>query len=158
MPRGGSRGGSRSPPPRSTTTATRPMPQQQTSVPQQQTRSGGLLSGIGSTIMQGMAFGAGSEVAHQAVRGVMGGNSHQQVQEQQPQQYQQQQVQQNPCQQEITNFSQCIQRNDDLSYCQPFSDMLKSCKQSNGIAWFIHSIISDHFKLEYGISEEVLGL
>jgi len=28
--------------------------------------------------MTGMAFGAGSEIAHQAVRGVMGGGSHQQ--------------------------------------------------------------------------------
>jgi hypothetical protein len=42
-----------------------------------------MMSGIGSTIMTGMAFGAGSEVAHQAVRGIMGGgNSHgQQVQQ-----------------------------------------------------------------------------
>lgn len=76
--RGGSRGTSRSPPPRSSTTTTRPPPpQHNTTVPPQQTqRSGGLLSGIGSTIMTGMAFGAGSEVAHQAVRGLMGGSSH----------------------------------------------------------------------------------
>ena len=32
--------------------------------------------------------------------------------------------QQNPCTTEIQNFSQCIQRNDDLSYCQNFSDMI----------------------------------
>ena len=84
MPRGGSRGGSRSPPPRSSTSASRPMPQQQKpQAPLQQapTQSGGMLSGIGSTIMQGMAFGAGSEVAHQAVRSFMGGSSHNQVQE-----------------------------------------------------------------------------
>ena len=130
MARGGSRGSSRSPPPRSTTTATRPQPQQ-SPIQQAPTQSGGMLGGIGSTIMQGMAFGAGSEVAHQAVRSFMGGSSHQQVQEQ-PQQ--QQHSQGNPCQQEIGNFRQCIQRNDDLSYCQPFSDMLKSCKQSNNLA------------------------
>ena len=29
--------------------------------------------GLGSTIMTGMAFGAGSAVAHEAVRGMMGG-------------------------------------------------------------------------------------
>ena len=86
MPRGGSRGSSRSPPPRSSTTTTKP---QQAPMQQQTQKSGGLLSGIGSTIMQGMAFGAGSEVAHQAVRGVMGGNSHQQEQYQ-PQQQEQQ--------------------------------------------------------------------
>lgn len=64
MPRGGSRGGSRgpsrSPPPRSSYTASRPMPAQQprTNVLPQQT--GGMMGGIGSTIMTGMAFGAGS--------------------------------------------------------------------------------------------------
>lgn len=102
MPRGGSRGGSRSPPPRSSTTTTRPQPTQQTHTPppQQATQpqSGGLLSGIGSTIMTGMAFGAGSEIAHQAVRGLMGGSSHSNQNQvaQQPQQYNQQT--QNPCQ------------------------------------------------------------
>ena len=34
------------------------------------------MSGLGSTLMTGMAFGAGSEVAHQAVRGMMGGSGH----------------------------------------------------------------------------------
>lgn len=102
MPRGGSRGRSSSPPPRSSFAASKPAPQPQSrpTQPMQQTQqSGGMLSGIGSTIMTGMAFGAGSEVAHQAVRGLMGGSSHNQVQEQQqqPQQYQYQQ-QQNPCQ------------------------------------------------------------
>ena len=33
------------------------------------------MSGLGSTVMTGMAFGAGSEVAHQAVRGIMGSGS-----------------------------------------------------------------------------------
>ncbi len=83
MPRGGSRGSSRSPPPRSSATTSRPMQQQQTKVPPQQTQTssgGGLLSGIGSTIISGMAFGAGSEVAHQAVRSLMGGSSHNQQQ------------------------------------------------------------------------------
>jgi hypothetical protein len=31
--------------------------------------------GLGSTIMTGMAFGAGSAVAHEAVRGIIGGGS-----------------------------------------------------------------------------------
>ena len=31
--------------------------------------------GLGSTLMTGMAFGAGSEIAHQAVRGMMGSGS-----------------------------------------------------------------------------------
>lgn len=34
-----------------------------------------MFSGLGSTLMTGMAFGAGSEIAHQAVRGIMGSGS-----------------------------------------------------------------------------------
>jgi coiled-coil-helix-coiled-coil-helix domain-containing protein 10 len=34
---------------------------------QQQSSGGGMLSGIGSTIVQGMAFGTGSAIAHRAV-------------------------------------------------------------------------------------------
>ena len=59
------------------------------------------MSGIGSTIVTGMAFGAGSEIAHQAVRSVMGGGSghggqghapvEQQQQQMAPAEYQQQQ-------------------------------------------------------------------
>lgn len=135
MARGG-RGGSRSPPPRSSFAATRPAPAPQSNPIQQQSApKQGIFSGFGSTLMQGMAFGAGSEVAHQAVRSVIGGGSHQAVQEQpqqQPQQYQSQQQQQ-PCQAEIQNFGACLQRNDDLSYCQTFSDMLKNCKQQYGL-------------------------
>ena len=53
-------------------------------------QGGGMMSGIGSTIMTGMAFGAGSEVAHQAVRGIMGSGSgsHGGQQEAAPQNYQ----------------------------------------------------------------------
>jgi len=59
MPRSSSRGRSSSPPTRQATTAPRPMPAQNPTQPQTQS-SGGMFSGIGSTIMQGMAFGAGS--------------------------------------------------------------------------------------------------
>lgn len=70
MPRSRSRSGgfSRSPN-RASFAPSRPMPQQQV-----YTRSPGMFSGFGSTLATGMAFGAGSEVAHQAVRGMMGSN------------------------------------------------------------------------------------
>jgi hypothetical protein len=60
MARGG-RSSSRSPS-RSTTAATKPMPAKTSQTPIQQTQStgGSMLGGIGSTIVQGMAFGAGS--------------------------------------------------------------------------------------------------
>ena len=73
--------------------APRPMqapPTQPHYAPPQQ--SGGMMSGIGGTIMTGMALGAGSEIGHQAVRGLMGsgsGHGNEQVQQQQePQQVQ----------------------------------------------------------------------
>jgi hypothetical protein len=109
------------------------MPAQSTPVQAPTQQKTGLFSGIGSTIMTGMAFGAGSEVAHQAVRSVMGGSSHGQEQQQQQQeapQQQQQQQQQNPCQTEMSNFSQCLSTNDNIQYCQNFSEMLKNCKQN----------------------------
>jgi coiled-coil-helix-coiled-coil-helix domain-containing protein 10 len=40
---------------------------------QQSSGGGGMLSGIGSTIVQGMAFGTGSAIAHRAVGAVAGG-------------------------------------------------------------------------------------
>lgn len=141
MPRGGgSRGGSSrsrspspAPPPRQTTAPTRPMPAQTQPTAQTQ-QSGGFLSGIGSTIMTGMAFGAGSEVAHQAVRSFMGGSSHSNnAPQEQQQQAPQPQYQANPCQFEMDNFSKCLSTNDNVSYCQNFADMLKNCKQSNNL-------------------------
>ena len=77
MPRSRSRGsfsrGSRSPrTTRSPYQATRPITN---TAPLSPARTGGgMFSGIGSTIATGMAFGAGSEIAHQAVRNIMGTN------------------------------------------------------------------------------------
>ena len=138
MPRGGKRSGgssfrgsSSSTPKRQTVAATRPMPAQ--TKPQTE-QSRGIFSGMGSAIMHGFGFGAGSEVAHQAVRSVTGANSqhHQAEQQQIPQR----QTQQNPCQTEMDSFSNCLSTNDNIAYCQNFSDMLKNCKTVNQLIWF----------------------
>lgn len=87
----GGRSGSRS-------TATAPQPvmhhQRPQPVPVHQSapaQSGGAMSGIGGAIVTGMAMGTGSEIAHQAIRGIMGsgsGSGHQAPpQQQQQQQY-----------------------------------------------------------------------
>ena len=60
----------------------------------------------------------------------MGGSSHQEVPEQQQQQYQYQQNTTNPCQFEITNFSNCLKDSKDISYCQRYSDLLKMCQDN----------------------------
>ncbi len=38
-------------------------------------QGGGMMSGMGGMLMSGMALGAGSEVGHQAMRGLMGSGS-----------------------------------------------------------------------------------
>ena len=83
-------------PSRSSYTASKPMaPTTRPIIVQQPVGSFG--GGLGSTLATGMAFGAGSEIAHQAVRGLTGGNSYMtptQAYETQPNQqpYQAQQV------------------------------------------------------------------
>lgn len=148
MPRGGGRsGGGRSPsagrssgggffsrgPARAPAAAPRPPMQQPRpspmAAPQQQ--SGGMMSGLAGTVMTGMAFGAGSEIAHQGVRSLMGGSGSGSAPAQQqaaPQeggqmapaqggQYQdfsaeqQQQQEAHPCMDFNTNFIQCLKMN-----------------------------------------------
>ena len=98
-----------------------------------------MLSGIGSTIAQGMAFGAGSEVAHQAVRSVMGGGGHGHTTQAEPQQQQQQAQpqyaqQQNPCEGMSQNFMNCIkQNNNDISFCQQYMDAFTQCQRDYGL-------------------------
>ena len=70
MPRGG-RSSSRSPR-RSGFSASRPATQAPPRPTQHSQPSGGVFPGLGSMLMTGMAFGAGSAVAHQAVRGLTG--------------------------------------------------------------------------------------
>ena len=107
----------------------------------QQSSGGG---GFGSMIAQGMAFGAGSAIAHEGIRHMMGGgHGHgggapaQQAQQapmeggapaQQQVDYSQQQV--NPCQDFNLSFVQCLQMNSaDIGLCQTQMSMLQQCEQ-----------------------------
>merc|ERR1712137_301399 len=95
--------------------------QTSTPAPMQQSSGGGMLSGIGSTIAQGFAFGTGSAVAHRAVGAVAdsmtgGGGSHapQPVEAAGDPSYQQQQQQyqvQGACGQDKQMFFECLQIN-----------------------------------------------
>jgi len=107
-------------------TQTRPVPTQ--------TTGSGMGSGLMGTMAQGMAFGAGSEVAHQAMRSMFGGGSHQQsAQDQaQPQEgvSQQQQTQPKYCEMENFDFVNCLKTNSSaIDYCQSYLDMLKDCEK-----------------------------
>ena len=99
------------------------------------TSRGGMFSGLGGVLAQGMAFGAGSEIAHQAVRGITGSGSHtQHVIVQQPDQYmpQEQQKSFNKCQFENDSFVNCLKTNgDSLAQCQSHFNLLKDCEKQN---------------------------
>jgi hypothetical protein len=127
----------------SNTRTQQPTYKAQTATPVPQTTGGGMMGGLGSTIMTGMAFGAGSEIAHQAVRSVMGGGSSQHTpsevrpeQSGQPMEYQNQNNVQNqqkttPCNEYNFKFVECLKGNDNnISTCQTFFDDLKSCEKS----------------------------
>ena len=92
------------------------------------------MSGLGGMVMTGMALGAGSEIAHQGVRGLMeAGSGGQQA----PAEYDQQnaqpnQQQQNYCSNESNSFIECLKKNSDISFCQMYSDALKECQKKYG--------------------------
>merc|ERR1711982_77612 len=104
----------------------------------QQSSGGGMLSGIGSTIAQGMAFGTGSAIAHQAVGAVVGsmsgGGSNAAASEPitgAPVEQVQQQQLDNTCIDEKKMFYDCVNVNKgDQQACTFMMDMVKDCQRN----------------------------
>ena len=96
------------------------------------------MSGMAGTLMQGMAFGGGSEVGHSVVRSLMGGSDHGSTQQPPPPPVQQQvQSQGGACQFQNQDLIACMQQNaSNASVCQPYFDALKQCQESQGGAAF----------------------
>jgi hypothetical protein len=122
--------------PVSTTASTTPAPMQQPS-----SGGGGMLSGIGSTIVQGMAFGTGSAIAHRAVGAVAdsfsGGSSGEQQQQVAAQPVQQQvpshaAQDQGVCGNDKQMFYECLQVNKgDQQACSFLYEQLKQCQSTS---------------------------
>ncbi len=106
-------------------------------------QSGGMMSGLGGALATGMAVGAGSEIAHQAIRGIMGGGSSHAPAQQAPAQgapaqyaqapptYQAQQ-QQNPCMDFNQSFLSCLKSySNQIDMCQQNMDSLMQCEKDN---------------------------
>ena len=101
-----------------------------------------MMSGIGSTIAQGMAFGTGSAIAHQAIGGITGmfggGGSRDSAEQAAPQQQQQQQPmsqmgtpQNDSCAYDQQAFYTCLNDNkNDQSTCNFLYEQLKQCQQN----------------------------
>ena len=115
---------------------------------QQPAQGGGMMSGLGGTLVTGMALGAGSEVGHQAVRAMMGsgsGHGSGEVQQQAPAQQQMAQgqyqemggqQQEHPCAGFNNNFMTCLrQNNSGIDACQQYMDMLTQCERDNAMRY-----------------------
>jgi len=108
---------------------------------QQQSSGGGMLSGIGSTIAQGMAFGTGSAIAHQAVgaaAGALSGGSSGQPQyadapqQQQPVDTAASNVAQGPCSNDKQLFFDCLKTNNgDAQSCSFLYEQLQQCQNNS---------------------------
>merc|ERR1712127_527355 len=113
--------------------------------PMQQSSGGGMLSGIGSTIAQGMAFGTGSSIAHHAVgaavNSMSGGGSSSADQQQQQQAaapVQEQQfgaAQGGACSNDKQLFFDCLKANNgDAQSCSFLYEQLQQCQQTSSQA------------------------
>lgn len=103
-------------------------------VPQQGSGGGGMLSGIGSTIAQGMAFGTGSAVAHRAVDSIMGPRTvvHEQADGAAAGGAMAQPVAADACVNQSKAFQDCVTANNsDIGKCQFYVDMLTECRRSS---------------------------
>jgi hypothetical protein len=118
------------------TSARTPAPQQSSAAAP--AKSGGMLSGIGSTIAQGMAFGTGSAIAHQAVGAVAGsfgggGSKEAEQQEQAPMPAQGQGMNQQDtgaCSNDKSMFYDCLNHNKgDQQSCTFLYEQLQQCQQ-----------------------------
>lgn len=109
---------------------------------------GGIMGGLGSTIVSGMAFGGGSEIAHQVVRSMMGGSGSVQrdMTKKQPHELHQDyqtdylveptntKIKQNPCFDLNLKFVDCLKIHDNnISSCQSLFDQVKMCEKNSSM-------------------------
>ncbi|KAF7052073.1 hypothetical protein CFC21_060227 [Triticum aestivum] len=129
-------GGGRSsrPAPRAAPVRNPPAPARQAPPPATtQNSGGGIMSGIGSTIAQGMAFGTGSAMAHRAVDAVMGPRTIQHetvVGEAAASMTPMDNAADDKCGNPSKAFQDCINHyGSDISKCQFYLDMLNECRR-----------------------------
>merc|ERR1740115_101592 len=89
---------------------------------------GGMMSGLASTVMQGMAFGTGSAVAHRAVDSVMGPRGGNETSSNDAPAA----VKGGPCGDEFTQFNQCVNDSQgNVASCRFFYDVLSQCQDNS---------------------------
>ncbi|XP_051132503.1 uncharacterized protein LOC127252391 [Andrographis paniculata] len=106
--------------------------------PAQSSSGGSMAGGIGSTIVEGMAFGGGSAIAHRAVDAVMGPRTiqHETVVSQAvaaPSPGATTMGGSEACALQSMALQDCLNSyGSDISKCQFYMDMLSECKKSSG--------------------------
>ena len=128
---------------RPASTSSAPPPAQRTQAPppaQQQSSGGGMGGGLMATVAQGMAFGTGSAIAHQAVGAIAGsfrGGSDDAPAQAQGQSQQSQGGgaavnEEQPCRMQSTKFYECLEKSgNDISQCQFYFEAMNSCKKDD---------------------------
>ncbi|CAM8923977.1 hypothetical protein QQ045_022683 [Rhodiola kirilowii] len=96
-------------------------------------QGGGMMSGIGSTIAQGLAFGTGSAMAHRAVDAVVGPRTIQHEMASTEALAAAPASGADACNIHNKAFQDCVNNfGSDISKCQFYMDMLAECKRNSG--------------------------
>mmetsp|Transcript_19222 Transcript_19222/g.34772 ORF Transcript_19222/g.34772 Transcript_19222/m.34772 type:complete len:164 (-) Transcript_19222:874-1365(-) len=121
---------SRTPPPAHSASAPPPAPMY--------SQGGGMLSGLGSSLMMGASLGTGSAIAHRAVDAMMGPRTvvHQNEEGYSPQTQSAPAsssgldlTPENACSVQVKAFADCMSRsNADMTACQLYFDAMQQCK------------------------------
>jgi coiled-coil-helix-coiled-coil-helix domain-containing protein 10 len=101
-------------------------------------QGGGIMSGLASTVMQGMAFGTGSAIAHRAVGAIAGsmGGGDSAPQAQTPAapavQAPQSSAYQGACSVDLSAFNNCMrENNNNVTACDFYYQALQQCQSSS---------------------------
>lgn len=127
------------PPPAKTAPPPAPAPTQNVPPPAHApSQGGGMMSGLAATVMQGMAFGTGSAIAHRAVGAVAGAMSgdnsdkSQPIQAPTPAPQVPQSSYQGACSVDLTAFNNCMrENNNNVTACDFYYQALQQCQASN---------------------------
>ncbi|KAI3431737.1 hypothetical protein D9Q98_004779 [Chlorella vulgaris] len=120
---------SASPPKQNYSTKAAPPPAQHQAAPPpaMPQQGGGMMSGIGGMVAQGMALGTGSALAHRAIDSVMGSRHPEPAEATQA--AEEIVREQQPCAQQAKAFSECMLFHEGtLDMCQEYFDKMRSCR------------------------------
>ena len=88
-----------------------------------------MLGSLGSSMVQGLAWGTGTSIARHGVDAVLGGGSSGQAQPQQQQPQQMQQQMRGPCDIDQMAFMECVRTNPgNVQACEVYMQALQSCQ------------------------------